>query len=99
MADFAYRTEATVEAAPQVLFDIVSDLTLHVELAGSGELKTVTQKPAGGVEIGTRFVAEESVKLADGGAMEVTADSVVVTCDTPATFSWIAQPVLPDRLR
>ena len=99
MPDFAYRTEATIDAAPKVLFDIVSDLSLHVELAGSGELKTVTQKPAGDVETGTRFLAEESVKLADGSGMDVTADSVVVICDTPTTFSWIVNPVLPDRLR
>ncbi len=72
MPDFAYRTEATIDAAPKVLFDIVSDLSLHVELAGSGELKTVTQKPAGDVEMGTRFLAEESVKLADGSGMDVT---------------------------
>ena len=86
MPDFAYRTEATIDAAPKVLFDIVSNLSLHVELAGSGELKTVTQKPAGAVEMGTRFLAEESVKLADGSGMDVTSDSVVVTCDTPTTF-------------
>jgi hypothetical protein len=99
MPDFAYRTEATIDAAPKMLFDIVSDLSLHVELAGSGELKTGTQSPAGDVETGTRFLAEESVKLADGSGMDVTADSVVVICDTPTTFSWIVNPVLPDRLR
>jgi hypothetical protein len=99
MPDFSYRTEATIDATPKMLFDIVSDLSLHVELAGSGELKTVTQKPAGDVETGTRFLAVESVKLADGSGMDVTADSVVVTCDKPTTFSWIVNPVLPDRLR
>ena len=99
MLNFAYRTEATIDAVPEVLFDIVSDLSLHAELAGSGELKTVTQKPAGAVETGTRFLAEESVKLADGSGMDVTADSVVVTCDAPTTFSWIVNPALPDRLR
>jgi hypothetical protein len=99
MPDFGYHTEATIDAAPSVLFDIVSDLSLHVELAGSGELKTVTKKQVGAVEMGTRFLAEESVKLADGSEMDVTADSVVVICDTPTTFSWIAHPVLPDRLR
>jgi hypothetical protein len=99
MPDFEYQTEATIDAAPRVLFDIVSDLSLHVELAGSGELKTVTTKPAGAVEMGTSFLAEESVKLADGSGMDVTSDSVVVTCDTPTTLSWIAHPVLPDRLR
>ena len=44
----------------------------------------------GDVGTGTRFLAEESVKLADGSGMDVTADSVVVMCDTPTTFSWIA---------
>ncbi len=39
------------------------------------------------------------MKLADGSGMDVTADCVVVTCDKPITFSWIANPVLPDRLR
>ena len=34
MPDFADRTEATVDAAPKMLFDIVSDLSTHVELAG-----------------------------------------------------------------
>ena len=99
MPDFAYRTEATIDAAPKVLFDIVSDLSLHAELAGSGELITVTQEPAGAVGTGTRFVAEESVKLADGHALDVTADSVVVVCDPPTMFSWIANPQMPDRLR
>jgi Polyketide cyclase / dehydrase and lipid transport len=99
MPDFAYRTEATIDAAPKVLFDIVSDLSLHTELAGSGELKTVTHEPTAAVDTGTRFLAEELVKLADGSGMDVTSDSVVVICDTPTTFSWIASPVLPDRLR
>ena len=83
MPDFAYRTEATIDAPPEMLFNIVSDLSLHVELAGSGELKAVTQNPAGDVETGTRFLAEESVKLADGSGMDVTADSVVVTVTRP----------------
>jgi hypothetical protein len=99
MADFAYQTKATIDAAPKVLFDIVSDLSLHVELAGSGELKTATMKPAGAVEMGTRLLAEESVKFADGSEMDVTAVSVVVASHTPTTFSWIADPILPDRLR
>ncbi len=99
MPDFSYHTEATIDAAPNVLFDIVSDPSLHIELAGSGELKTVSKKPPGAVEIGTRLLAEESVKLADGSGLDVTSDSVVVICDAPTTFSWIAHPFLPDRLR
>jgi hypothetical protein len=99
MPDFGYHTEATIDAAPGVLFDIVSDLSRHVELAGSGELKTVTKKPAGAVEMGTRFLADETVKLADGHGIDVSSDSVVIICDAPTIFSWIAHPILPDRLR
>jgi hypothetical protein len=98
MPDFAYQNEATIDAAANVLFGIVSDLSRHVQLAGSGELKTVS-KPGGAVDVGTRFLAEESVKLADGSGLDVTSDSVVVICDAPTLFSWIAHPLLPDRLR
>jgi hypothetical protein len=99
MPDFAHRTEATVAASPDALFAIVSDVAKHVELAGSGELKTVTQEPAGAAEVGTRFYAEESVRLADGHELDLTADSVVVVCDPPTTFSWLANPAMADRLR
>lgn len=99
MADFAYSTETTISAAPKAVFDIVSDLSLHAELAGSGELNTVTQQPSGAVGTGTHLLAEETVKLADGSGMDVTADSVVVTFAPPAVISWIVNPVLPDRLR
>jgi hypothetical protein len=99
MIDFAYSTAATIDADPKVLFDIVSDPSLHVALAGSGELHTVTQQPPGPVATGTHLLVEETVRLADGTGMDLYSDSVVVTCDPPSTFSWIVNPVLPDRLR
>jgi hypothetical protein len=99
MADFAYSTETTINAAQKTVFDIVSDLSLHIELAGSGELKRVTQQPPGPVGTGTHLIAEETIRLGDGSGMDVTAESVVVTFDPPTAFSWIVNPVLPDRLR
>ena len=99
MIDFAYSTEATINASPQTIFDIVSNPARHVELAGSGELNTVGQKPAGAVGTGTHFPAEETVKMADGSGMDISADSVVVTYDAPNSFSWIVNPALPDQIR
>ncbi|HEY2331665.1 MAG TPA: SRPBCC family protein [Acidimicrobiales bacterium] len=99
MPDFAHQTEATIDATPEALFAVASDPSRHVELAGSDELKTLSQMPAGAAETGTRFVAEESVRLADGHELALTADSVVVICDPPTTFSWIANPHMADRLR
>lgn len=45
MLDFSCTIEAEINASPQVVFDIVSDLPRHVELAGSGELHTVQKDP------------------------------------------------------
>ena len=52
---------ATINAAPKTVFDIVSDLSLHAELAGSRELNKVTQQPPGPVGLGTRLFAEETM--------------------------------------
>ena len=99
MLDFSCKIDAVIDAAPQVVFDIISDPSRHVELAGSGELNALKQDPPGQVEPGTRLHAEETLMLADGTSLNVTSDSVVVTCDPPTTFSWIVSPALPDRFR
>ncbi len=98
MIDFAYSTEATINASPQAIFDIVSDPSRHVELAGSGELNTVAQ-PAGPIGTGTHILVEETVKMADGSSMDLSADSVVVTYDPPNSFSWIVNPAVPEQIR
>jgi hypothetical protein len=99
MLDFSCKLEAEISAAPQVVFDIISDPSRHVELAGSGELDTVEQDPPGTVGTGTRIHAEETLMLADGSSLPVTSDSVVVTYYPPTTFSWIVSPALADRFR
>jgi len=98
--DFAYRTEATINADPKVVFDIVSDPALHAELAGSGELNTGRQEPAGPFGLGSRLVVEETVKLVDGTGMDLSSDSIIVAFDPPNCISWIVGRVtLPEQLR
>ena len=99
MLDFAYSTEETINASPQAIFDIVSNLSGHVALAGSGELNTATQRPAGPVQVGTILAAQETVKMADGSGMDLTAESIVVTHDAPNSFSWIVNAALPEQVR
>ncbi len=99
MIDFSYSTEITVNASPQAIFDIVSNPSRHVELAGSAELTSMRQEPAGPVGTGTHFYAEETVKMADGSGMDLTADSIGVTYDPPNSFSWIVNPALPEHVR
>ena len=99
MIDFSYSTESTINASPQALFDIVSDLSRHAELAGSRELNPVRQEPAGSVAVGSHLHAEETVVMADGSTMDITAASVVVTYDPPKSFSWIVNPQLGEQVR
>jgi uncharacterized protein YndB with AHSA1/START domain len=99
MIDFSHSAEITINASPQAIFDIVSNPSRHVELAGSAELTTMRQEPAGPVGTGTHFHAEETVKMADGSGMDLTADSIVVTYDAPNSFSWIVNPALPEQVR
>ena len=99
MLDFSYSSEITINATPQAIFDIVSDPAKHAELAGSDELKKITQQPSGPVGPGTHILAEETVMLADGTGMDLTADSIVVTSDAPRSFSWIVNPALPEQVR
>jgi uncharacterized protein YndB with AHSA1/START domain len=99
MADFSYSAEISINASPQKIFDIVSDPARHAELAGSNELNTVRKEPSGPVGLGTHILAEETVVMADGTTMDLTADSIVVTMDAPKSFSWVVNPSLPQQIR
>ena len=99
MPDFSYSSEITINATPEKIFEIVSDPAKHAALAGSNELKKITQQPSGPVGTGTHILAEETVMMADGTGMDLTADSIVVTFDAPKSFSWIVNPALPEQVR
>jgi hypothetical protein len=62
-------------------------------------LNVITQQPAGPVGLGTHIMAEETVMLADGTGMDLTADSIVVTFDAPNSFSFVVNPALPEQVR
>ena len=68
-------------------------------MAGSNELEKITQQPAGPVGLGTHIMAEETVMMADGTGMDLTADSIVVTFDTPNSFSFVVNTALPEQVR
>ncbi len=100
MLDFSNSAEVLINASPQEIFDIVSNPDNHIELAGSDELKTMTQQPPGPVGLGTRFIAEEIVVMGNGSTKQLTGESIVVTFDPPNSFSWVVVPSgLPDSIR
>ena len=96
MIDLSVTKEVTVSASQQDVFNVLSDLSKHKDLAGSGELveiKALTQGPTG---IGTMLEAQESIHLGDEH-MEFAATSVVVAYDSPNSISWVPCPPIPIR--
>ena len=99
MIDFSHNAEISINASPQAIFDIVSNPANHIELAGSDELKKLTQRPAGPVGLGTILFAEETVVMGNGSTRDLTSESIVVTFDPPNSFSWIAIPAISQQVR
>ena len=96
MTDFHVSKDTTIEASPEAIFAIVSDLTRHKQLAGSGELVDVRKVTPGPIGLGSVVEANESIQLGDR-RLEFLARSIVVTFNPPTTISWIPTPPLPIR--
>ncbi len=96
MADFHVSKDTTIDASPEVIFAIVSDLTRHKQLAGSGELVDIRKVTPGPIGLGSVVEANESIQLGDR-RLEFLARSIVVTFNPPKTISWIPTPPLPIR--
>ncbi len=98
MVDFSYSSEVIINASPQAIFDIVSNPANHAALVRSEELKTITT----GRPCGSRHAhhgRRDHHEMTDGSGMDLTADSIVVTFDTPNSFSWIVNAALPEQFR
>ena len=96
MSDFEHSKEIVINASPEAVFNIVSDLTRHKELAGSGELVKVRKLTEGPCCLGAMIEADESIKMGDQ-VMEFAAKSVVVAYDSPKVISWMPSPPVPTR--
>ncbi len=75
-----------IEAPIETVWEIVSDVARHHELAGSGEVKAI--RIDGPVNVGTGWEADEKVKFAG----EFVARSECVEFDPPKVFSWKSFP-------
>jgi uncharacterized protein YndB with AHSA1/START domain len=96
MIDFHAVKETKINAPPEAVFEVVSDLSRHTDLAGSGELVNIRLLTSGPVGLGTMIEADESIHLGDQH-MEFSASSVVVSFDRPNTISWVPAPPVPVR--
>jgi uncharacterized protein YndB with AHSA1/START domain len=98
MLGFHNREETTVNASPESVFAIVSDLTGHAELAGSGEVKALRRVDDGPPGIGARFEADEEIRMM-GRTTKMTASSEIVEYDPPQVVSWTSMPSVPPKPR
>ncbi len=93
MLAFQARKEALIGVGPQVIFDIVSDLSRHNELAGSEEVLQVRKLTEGPVRLGTQFEADEDITIGTRREKFVSRSEVVVY-DPPHSISWTSTPPL-----
>ena len=98
MLGFSNREELTLDASPEAVFAIVGDLSRHVELSGSGEMKALRQIGGGAVRVGTSFEADEEIRVM-GRTTKMVASSEVVEFDPPRVVSWTSMPSVPPKPR
>jgi uncharacterized protein YndB with AHSA1/START domain len=95
---FQHREEATLAAPPEAVFTIVSDLSSHADLAGSGEVNAVRRLGDTPLGVGSRFEADEAIRIM-GRATKMTATSEIVAYDPPTLVSWTSMPSVPPKPR
>ena len=98
MLGFSNREQTTVNASPDAVFAIVSDLNSHAELAGSGEVKALRRVGEGPLGVGARFEADEEIRMM-GRTTKMTASSEIVDYDPPKVVSWTSMPSVPPKPR
>ncbi len=98
MLGFRNREDTTIDASPGAVFAIVGDLSRHVELSGSGEVKALRQVGEGAVGVGTKFEADEEIRVM-GRTTKMIASSEVVAFDPPRVVSWTSMPSVPPKPR
>ena len=96
MLGFQNREETTVNGSAEAVFGIVSDLSGHADLAGSGEVKSlrpIGDEPLG---VGAKFEADEEIRVM-GRTTKMTASSEIVEFDEPTVVSWRSMPSVPRK--
>lgn len=86
-----HQAEVDIDAPPDVVFEVCSDVMRHQELSGAGEVRQVRLLTAGPVALGTRFAADEDLSIGPT-RMHMVAQSEVVEFDRPRSFSWTSIP-------
>ena len=89
----SFRESGHVDAAPAVVWSLVSDVRRHPEFAGP---KSITKEIEfdGVLEVGRRWIAHERV-----GPQKFDAPSEITALDEPRSFEWLSYPPMKDAKR
>jgi uncharacterized protein YndB with AHSA1/START domain len=91
MLMYQHEERRHIDAAPEELFAVLSDVEHHDALAGSGEVKQVRVLTDGAVGAGTEWEADEEVRFGKG-TQSFTARSKMVDFAPPYALAWTSTP-------
>ena len=91
MLMYQHEERRHIDAAPEELFAVLSDVEHHDARAGSGEVKQVRVLTDGAVGAGTEWEADEEVRFGNG-TQSFTARSRMVDFAPPYALAWTSTP-------
>lgn len=91
MLTYEHEERRTIEATPEEVFAVLSDVSAHARLAGSGEIKTIKVLTEGPMGPGTAWDAEEKIRFGKG-AQEFVAHSAISDFQPPYRLAWTSEP-------
>src|SRR5947208_14258725 len=91
MLMYRHQEQRHIDASPERVFAILSDVAHHDQLAGSREVKAIRLLTDGDVHVGSEWDADEEIKMGRK-RQHFVAHSTVREYEAPRVFSWTSTP-------
>jgi uncharacterized protein YndB with AHSA1/START domain len=89
----SFRESLHIDAPPEVVWRLVSDVRRHPEFAGAKSITKAIDLD-GDLEVGRRWIAHERF-----GPQKFDAPSQITALDPPRSFEWVSYPPMKDANR
>ena len=91
MLMYEHEERRTIDATPEEVFALLTDVASHPQMAGSGEVLAVRVLTDGPVAQGTAWEADEKVRIGKK-TQQFVARSEMSTFSPPTKVAWTSQP-------
>jgi uncharacterized protein YndB with AHSA1/START domain len=91
MLMYRHEEQRHVDASPERVFAVLSDVAHHDQLAGSREVKAIRVLSEGALHVGSEWEADEEIKMGRK-RQKFVAHSTVREWEAPRVFSWTSAP-------